>query len=398
VQEDYTTPIESGPPPIRPPEYTPFRRLPWLLGLLAGLLVVLVLPHVVQEVQFAAARGRMLGEAEVAREILGELPEPEERFPLVVKAVEPSVVGIETVQVVDGRVPRDEWAFPLRGPYQLRAQGEGSGVIMDAEGYVVTNFHVIGRADKITVKLADERTVDDVQVVGVDPATDIAVLKIGASGLTAAKWGDSDAVDVGDSVLAVGNPFRLARTVTSGIISAKSRRGIVEDLSYQDFLQTDAAVNPGNSGGPLVNMSGEVVGINTAIYGERYQGISFAIPSHIAKDVYEKIKTTGTVARGWLGVGLAVFTEKSAARLGLEEPHGALVGSVVPGSPAEKAGIQIDDVIVHWNDEPIDDATDLRMAVAGTKIGSKAKVKLLRGGRTEEVTVTVGQRPPGLKR
>jgi len=169
---------------------------------------------------------------------------------------------------------------------------------------------------------------------------DIAVLKINASGLTAAKWGDSDVLEVGDSVLAVGNPFGLAHSVTSGIISAKGRRGIVENVSYQDFLQTDAAVNPGNSGGPLVNMSGQVVGINTAIYGKSYQGISFAIPSKIAKGVYEEIKTTGTVARGWLGVGIGDVTEKAASRLGLKEAHGALVGGVVPDSPAEKAGIQ----------------------------------------------------------
>ena len=398
MQDDYLVPVDPDPPPVRPPYYTPLRRLPWLLGLLAGLLVVLILPSVVEQVQFAATRGRMRAEAEVARQILGELPEPSSRFPLVVKAIAPSVVGIETVQLIDGRAPRDEWAFLFQGPYQLRAQGEGSGVIMDSEGYIVTNFHVVGRADKITVKLADGRTISDARKVGADPPSDIAVLKIDAPGLTAARWGDSDALEVGDSVLAVGNPFRLAHTVTSGIISAKGRRGIVENLTYQDFLQTDAAVNPGNSGGPLVNMSGEVVGINTAIYGERYQGISFAIPSHVAKEVYEKIKTTGTVARGWLGVGLEDVTEQSASRLGLEEARGALVTSVMEGMPAEKAGIQPDDVIVRWNEEPINDRTDLTMAVAGTKIGSKAQVKLVRNGGTMELTVTVGQRPPKLDR
>ena len=398
MQQDYLLPVDPDPPPVRPPDYGPLRRLPWLLGLLAGLLVVLILPYVVEQVQSAAARGRMLAEAEVARQILGELPEPSSRFPLVVKAIAPSVVGIETVQVIDGRVPPDEWAFLFRGPYQLHAQGEGSGVIMDSEGYIVTNFHVVGRADKITVKLADGRTISDARKVGVDPPSDIAVLKIDAPGLTAARWGDSDALEVGDSVLAVGNPFRLAHTVTSGIISAKGRRGIVENLNYQDFLQTDAAVNPGNSGGPLVNMAGQVVGINTAIYGERYQGISFAIPSRIAKDVYEQLKSTGTVARGWLGVALADVTQQSAEKLGLKEARGALVRDVLDDGPAQKAGIQPGDVIVQWNDEPIGNVTDLLMAVAGTKIGSEAKVKLVRGGRPMELTVTVGQRPPKLDR
>jgi serine protease Do len=336
----------------------------------------------------------MEAKAEVAAEQLAGMTDANNRFRLAAHRISPSVVGIKTVQAPRRRSPGDEWtANPL-----FRTQGEGSGVIVDESGYLLTNYHVIDRASEIEVQLADGRTVrgGDVEVIGADPLTDLAVLKINAGDLIAAEWGMSDELEVGDDVLAVGNPFGFARTVTAGIVSATERRDVA-NLRFGEFLQTDAAVNPGNSGGPLVNLKGEVVGINTAIYGRSYQGISFAIPSGLAQEVYEKLKATGAVERGWLGVGMADLDEEIAARLGLEEVRGALVAGVVPDSPADRAGLRQGDVIVEWNGLEIDEPTDLSRAVARTEVGSEAEVVAVREGRRMEFTVQVGRRPPQLR-
>jgi serine protease Do len=246
--------------------------------------------------------------------------------------------------------------------------------------------------------LSDGRAVNEVEVVGTDPASDLAVLRVRASGLIAAAWGDSDKLEVGDQVLAVGSPYRLAQTVTAGIISAKDRRGIIRDLDLQDFLQTDAAINPGNSGGPLVDLRGEVIGINTAIVGETYRGIGFAIPSRIAQDVYNRLKSGETVPRGWLGVAPQDLTDRLAEQFKFKEAQGVLVADVVAGSPADKAGLQPGDVIVLWNGKKVSDARDFRFLVAGSRAGSVAKVVFFRGGEKRETSVTVGERPPQTRR
>jgi serine protease Do len=380
-----------GPPPrrVRPPATRPLSLSGMTLFLILILLVLLfILPSVAERVQFAITRGQQRAKAEVARKVLEDMPESSGRFAWVAKTIEPSVVGIEVTRLVHGGRYGDEWT-------QLFAEsGEGSGVIVDEAGYIVTNAHVVDGAAQLTVKLSDGSTVRDVELVGADPLADLAVLKINASGLTAAPWGDSDPLEVGDEVLAVGNPYRLARTVTAGIISAKDRPGVVGQLAYEEFLQTDAAVNPGNSGGPLVNMKGEVVGINTAIVGPAYQGISFAIPSNRAREVCEHLKTTGEITpRSYLGVRMWDLNEQLALQLELDEPRGVLVRSVEPGSPAERAGIQRYDVIVEWNGQRIDDSTGLALAVARAKIGSKASVVVIRKGQERRLEVTVGQRP-----
>ena len=360
--------------------------------LLIFLVLLLILPHmaarVAEQVQFAITRGRQRAKAEVARVALQQMPRSSSRFAWVAKKIEPSVVGIETTGLVTDRPFGDEWShlFPQAG--------EGSGVIVDEAGYVVTNSHVIEGAAQVTVKLSDGRTVHDVKIVGADLEADLAVLKIEASGLIAAPWGDSGELEVGDEVLAVGNPYRLARTVTAGIISAKGRPGIVGPLVHQEFLQTDAAVNPGNSGGPLVDMNGEVVGINTAIVGQSYRGISFAIPSRLAQDVYKRLKTTGKVEpRGWLGVAMEELGDREAVRLGVEKSHGVAVLVVYAESPAGKAGIEPGDVILKWNGQEIHTPAELSLAVVRTQIGSQATVELLREGRKLELSVEVGQRP-----
>jgi serine protease Do len=360
--------------------------------LLAFLVLLLILPPVVERMQFAITRGRQRAKAEVARVVLKDMPESTGRFAWVVKSIEPSVVGIETSRLV-AMGTTDEWS------YLYPQAGEGSGVIVDDDGHIVTNYHVIDGAQEVTVKLADGRTVSDVRVVGADPPADLAVLKIDSGGLTAAPWGRSESLEVGEEVLAIGNPYRFDRTVTAGIISAKDRQGVVGELSHQEFLQTDAAVNPGNSGGPLVNMKGEVIGINTAIFGRAYQGISFAIPSDMARETYRQLRETGKVKpRGWLGVTLDEISELDAARFGLERGEGVRVKGVVRRSPADRAGIEPGDVILRWNGQEIDDPSSLSLAVVRTPVGSEATVELIRGGQPTEIAVRVGERPAQLRR
>jgi serine protease Do len=221
------------------------------------------------------------------------------------------------------------------------------------------------------------------------------VLKIKADGLTAVNWGDSEQMEPGALVWAVGSPFGLERTITSGILSAKHRAGLAGSL-HQDFLQTDAAVNPGNSGGPLVDNQGRVIGINTAIVGDAYQGISFAIPSKVAREVYERVKAEGTVKRGWLGVALADVTEEVAQHVGLATATGVHIASVVDqpgGSPAAQAGIRAGDIILKWNDSTVRMPIDLMRLVGKTAIGSKAKVVVFRDGQELTLEVVVGERP-----
>jgi serine protease Do len=286
---------------------------------------------------------------------------------------------------------------PTWGPLpRVPTDGQGSGCIVDASGYILTNYHVIRDARDISVSLADGRRVPG-QVVGFDPLTDVAVLKIDADKLIAAEWGDSDTAEVGALVWAVGSPFGLERTITSGILSAKHRAGLA-GTPYQDFLQSDAAVNPGNSGGPLVNSEGEVIGINTAIVGDAYQGVSFAIPSSVAREVFDRIRDEGEVRRGWLGVALDLVDDQRASELGLPGTTGVYILTVVDqaqgGSPAAKAGIQPGDVILRFNDVEVANPATLSTLVAKTAIGSKARVVVFRDGQEVTLEATIGLRPP----
>jgi S1-C subfamily serine protease len=393
---DFTRP---PPPPLSP--YRSTRRPLALFYLLAMLVIVAALPYLVEHVQYASTRGKLRARADTASEELAKLKDgaglvsladTSHVFNLVAKKVEPSVVHID-VEQLPGSNP-DEIVFRMPGGRQVM-QGQGSGFIADDAGHIVTNRHVVENATAIRVRLADGRTIESVSLVGDDELTDLAVLKIDAADLSVATWGNSDELDVGDWVLAVGNPYGLDRTVTCGIVSATQRRKIAQTSSYQDFLQTDAAVNPGNSGGPLVNMFGEVVGVTTAIVGRSYQGISFAIPSEIARRSFEQIIKNGRVERGYLGVGFQELTPPLIKRLGLATDHGALVNRVEQGSPANAAGIQEGDVILEWNGREVVDPTDLALAVAGTEIGSKAKLVVWRNGERQTIEVTVGRRRYG---
>ena len=267
-------------------------------------------------------------------------------------------------------------------PKEFKSRSLGSGFIFDPDGYIITNNHVVEGADKIKVKLLDGREFK-ATIKGRDPMTDLALIKIesGNHDLPVLPLGDSDAMQVGDWVLAVGNPFGLTHTVTQGIISAKGR--VIGAGPYDDFLQTDASINPGNSGGPLVNLKGEVVGINSAIVATG-QGIGFAIPSSMAKSIIPQLKEKGSVVRGMLGVQIQMVTPELAKSFGLKEPMGALVAEVNPGSPAAKAGLQRGDVIVDFNGTPIKEMHELPRLVAGTPPGKTANLKVLRNGKEQE--------------
>jgi serine protease Do len=328
-------------------------------------------------------------------------------FADLAEEVKHSVVNISTTQVIKGSPLQ-----PFFGPNQPfgdffggdffkhffgnMPQGErkthalGSGFVISRDGFILTNNHVIDKATEIKVKLESGKEYD-ATVIGHDPKTDLALLRVTLDrGFPApAPLGDSDAIRVGDWVMAVGNPFGLGQTVTTGIISAKGR--IIGAGPYDDFLQTDAAINPGNSGGPLYNMKGEVVGINTAIIAQG-QGIGFAIPINMAKDLLPQLKK-GKVIRGWLGVTIQDITPELAQSFGLKSPKGALVSSVAEGSPAENAGLLRGDVILRFNGKEIENAHVLTQLAASTAPNTQVKIDILRNGKTETVTLTVGTMP-----
>lgn len=282
-----------------------------------------------------------------------------------------------------------------QGMQQPRQTGMGSGVIIREDGYMLTNNHVVENADKVTVELSDGRRLD-ATIVGTDPATDLAVLKVEATGLAAVTLGDSDAIQVGDWVLAIGSPFGLDQTVTAGIISGKNRvqRIIGDGEGFEDFLQTDAAINPGNSGGPLVNLRGEVVGINTAILSRSgaSAGIGFAIPIGLARPVVESIIESGSVRRGFLGAQVGDINPEIKEEFGLNVDAGALIRGVLDGQPAAIAGLRPGDVVTHINGKPVASGTQLRNFVASVKPGTKVQMTVSREGKKLDVSVDLQER------
>lgn len=318
----------------------------------------------------------------------------------------PSVVNISTTQQVEGRDMPEIPQLPPGSPFEeffkdflekgqpnrkRKATSLGSGFVIDAGGYVVTNNHVIQDAEEITVILHDNTRLE-AKLVGRDPKTDLAVLKIKADHkLTPVAFGDSDKSRVGDWVVAIGNPFGLGGTVTAGIISARGRD--IQSGPYDDYLQTDASINRGNSGGPMFNLEGQVIGINTAIYSPSggSVGIGFAIPSATAKQVVEQLIAHGQVKRGWLGVHIQGVTDELAESLGLKEAMGALVASVTKGGPAEKAQIQAGDVIIEFDGHPVQEMRKLPRMVGDTPVGKAVDVTVWRGGKKVPLKVTLGE-------
>ncbi len=276
--------------------------------------------------------------------------------------------------------------------FKQELKGLGSGMIIDPQGHILTNFHVAGGATKIEVTLADGSK-HPAKLVGGDPKTDLAVLRISTKErLSHVTFGDSDKVEVGEWVVAIGAPRALEKSVTQGIISAKHRSGVTDPNSYQDFLQTDAAINPGNSGGPLLNLQGEVIGVNAAIATESggFEGIGFTIPSNMAQYIAKALIAHGKVERGWLGVTIQTLTPELADKVHAGTLKGALIVDIVKGGPAEKAGLRKNDVMIAYLGKEISDSSTLRNDIAETSVGTEAKVTVLRSGKREEYTVKIG--------
>ena len=319
-------------------------------------------------------------------------------FSGIARQATPAVVNISALQVYrtmrspffDDPFFRDFFGRGLRMPQEERRTSLGSGVIVGADGLVVTNNHVIQNAREIAVTLSDRRRLRGT-LVGTDPVTDIALVRIPGGRLPALRWGDSSKAAVGEYVVAIGNPFRLNQTVTMGIISAigRSNVGIVD---YEDFIQTDAAINPGNSGGALVNVRGELIGINTAIYSETggYQGIGFAVPANLARNVVEQLAESGRVVRGWVGITrITDVTPENAEEVGAPSAEGVVVLEMLRGSPADRAGLQPGDIVIAVDGHPVVEATHFRNELAAAKVGADLRLTVLRNGRRTEVTVAV---------
>ena len=342
--------------------------------------------------------------AAAAAEVPSSVQHPVDSYAPALKQALPAVVSISSSRVVrtsdrGSRSPFEDF-FGFGGPQAPRMPesprregGQGSGVIVSPDGYILTNHHVVDGATEVSVTLADRREMK-AKVVGSDSKADLALLKVEANDLPVLPLGDSSRTTVGDVVLAVGNPFGIGKTVTMGIVSATGRGNLgIED--YEDFIQTDAAINPGNSGGALVNTRGELIGINTAILSGSggNQGIGFAIPSNMARDFMGQIKKDGRVTRSWLGASIQEVTPQIAKAFGLAGPEGALVASVVPDSPAEKAGLQQGDVILELNGSKIEDARMLRLAVSRSVPGTSVNLKIKRNGALKDVAVKLDAMP-----
>jgi serine protease Do len=321
----------------------------------------------------------------------------------IVVAVRPAVVNISTmrtIKVQGGTNPffddpffRRFFGDQSRAPRERKSSNLGSGVIVDSQGYILTANHMIQGAEEIKVTLSDKREFKGT-IVGTDAMTDIGIVKIDAKDLPTITWGDSGKLKVGETVLAIGSPYGLSQTVTMGIVSAVGRAN-VGIADYEDFIQTDAAINPGNSGGALVNVKGELVGINTAIFSTSggYQGIGFAVPASMAKTVMDKLIRDGKVIRGWLGVSIQNLTPELAKQFSLSDDKGVLIGDVVEGSPAEKAGLQRGDVLIEFEGKKVEEPNQLRNMVADTSPGQIVTLKIIRDNKTQTKRVTVEEMP-----
>lgn len=397
-----------GERPDTPPRPSATRTDPATqsLVLLATMAILLLaaryaVPAIVEEIRYAWHRGALRAEYQTGVEGMRSisLEALSDASRMVTSVVGPSVVHID---VQRRRRLSDFGETGLLSMHDQLTADQGSGVLVDDQGYLLTNRHVIADGEEITVKLSDGRRAL-ATVVGTDPLTDLAVLKIDAGQLLPIQWGDSDRCDVGSPVWAVGSPFGLDRTVTFGILSGKHRM-VRASTQYQDFMQSDVAVNPGNSGGPLVDARGRLVGINTAIVGDTYQGVSFSIPSNVARQVYERIRQTGRVDRAWLGVQLADSeADPPAASLSIATPADRQRGALVVGvtsddSPAARAGLSARDRILSLDGQEIRDMGHLMRLIGGALAGTTVKLGIERNGKALELAVTLGTRPEALNR
>ncbi len=343
------------------------------------------------------------GEVKISGESIDVLTKVGQATAEIVAAVRPAVVNISTMRTIKvrgGENPfmddpffRRFFGDQFRAPKERKSANLGSGVIVDPQGYILTANHMIQGAEQIKVTLSDKREFKGT-IVGTDAMTDIGIVKIEAADLPTITWGNSDKLRVGETVLAIGSPYGLSQTVTMGIVSAVGRAN-VGIADYEDFIQTDAAINPGNSGGALVNVRGELIGINTAIFSTSggYQGIGFAVPTSMAKAVMDKLIKQGKVVRGWLGVSIQGLTQELAKQFNLSDEKGVLVGDVIEGSPAEKAGLRRGDIIIEFEDKKVEEPYQMRNMVADTSPGQTLTLKIVRENKTEIKKVTVEELP-----
>lgn len=366
------------------------------IGLTIGLIVILSPPKDTVEKKTVVE----FKEAESSRAATETAADVTASYAEAVQLAAPAVVNIHTTKVITQRIPpffndpafRQFFGDSLLPPQKRLETSLGSGVIVSEQGYVITNHHVIDRADEILVALNDDRSIG-ATVVGTDPETDLAILKISLDDIPAITLGHSDTMRVGDVVLAIGNPYGVGQAVSQGIISAtgRSQLGI---STFENFIQTDAAINPGNSGGALINAHGELIGINTAIFSRTggSQGIGFAIPVDLAKDVMKQIIETGQTTRGWLGIEIQTLTPALAESFGLEKIKGIVIAGVVRDGPADHAGLMAGDIITHINNQQISDANNILNLIAQTAPGSKIQLAGLRNDTPLSLTATVSRR------
>jgi len=339
-------------------------------------------------------------------------------FASIAEKASPAVVGLKAEKTITRQYSLREWPFgdsfdpfqddlfdyffrraprerPPRREYRIPQTAQGSGFIISADGYILTNNHMVEGAEKLEIELADGRKFT-AEIKGTDPESDVAVIKIDANDLPFLELADSDALEVGEWVLAIGNPFGYSHTVTAGIVSAKGRSDPGLGITYQDFIQTDAAINPGNSGGPLLNLNGKVIGINTAIVGLTGGniGIGFAIPINMAKAVYPQLMKGETVERGFLGLLPQNLTLSMAEQLGLKDAKGVIISEITEGSPADKAGLKHNDVILEFNGKPVESENEFRRNVALLKPGTNVEIVVWRDGKRKTLTATLEKRPP----
>lgn len=357
-----------------------FCGLVFLVGLIAW-------PSFMGRVHYARTRAELRAIRDAASG--AEMTTVGKLFTTLARVIGPTVVNVTAERRVGSLA--DEIAALREGAVAgFTDESVGSGVIIDPTGWILTNYHVLAQSDDVMVTLADGRRFV-AEVVGADPASDLAVVRIDATNLPHASWGDSDSIQVGEMIWAIGNPFGLDRTLTYGIVSAVGRRGVLDD-PYQEFLQTDASINPGNSGGPLVDVHGHVMGITTAIVGQDFRGIGFAIPSNTARVVYEQIRDHGHVERGYMGLALRRLTIHDDVSDG-QAVRGAAVDAVDPKSTGAAAGIQPGDVVVAFDDARVDDPAALVLMIVRAPIGTEVPLTVLRDGKQIQVNVRIGRRP-----
>ena len=372
---------QASPSPLSPSQAANRRTLYLVLGFL-GFMAMILWPSFMGQIHYQRTRSELRAIRDAAAG--AELASVGKLFTTLARVIGPSVVNVTSKQRI--RSLDDEIAaFHGDVPQGIISESVGSGVIVESGGIIITNYHMVANFEEIDVQLADGRRFDG-ELLGADPASDLAVLKIAAENLPTAEWGDSDSVEVGEMVWAIGNPFGLDRTLTYGIVSGIGRTGVT-DNPIQEFLQTDASINPGNSGGPLVDVHGRIMGITTALVGRDYRGIGFAIPSNTAKNVCQDIRVSGHVERGYLGIDMRPLSPQATRWRGI------LVAGVEPQSPAAMAGIQPGDVIVGFNGREINEANRLALLLTRALIGNEISLDIVRDNEPKQILVRIGRRP-----